>query len=92
MPKRNGAKNKNMKHIQEFNSTLLEEVANKNANTSLRTVLVTYGGKEMKAIAIGYGAGPYFMEKYYILEDTPYDASDFDGVKEIGSDEIIKNI
>jgi len=92
MLKRSGVKNKDMKHIQKFNSTLLEDAMNKNTNTSLRTVLVTYEGKEMKALAIGYGSGPYFVEKYYILEDTPYDTTDFDDVKEINPEEIIKNI
>lgn len=95
-----------MKHIKEFefpiskgdiseniyNSPMDEEVMNNNSNISLRTVLVTYEGKPMNALAIGYASGPYFMEKYYILEDIPYDSSDFEEIEEIKPEEIIKNI
>ena len=81
-----------MKHIRNFNSSISEEVMNKNSENALRIVSVKYNGKPMNAVAIGYGSGPYYMEKYYILEDIPYDSSDFESIEEINPADILKNV
>ena len=52
-----------MKHIKNFNNDISEEVTNQNSETALRIVSVKYNGKPMNAVAIGYGSGPYYMEK-----------------------------
>lgn len=81
-----------MKHIKNFSIDISEEVTNQNSETALRIVSVKYNGKPMNAVAIGYGSGPYYMEKYYILEDIPYDSSDFESIEEINPTDILKSI
>ena len=81
-----------MKHIRIFDSVLSEDVVNTNTNSELRLVSVKYGDKIMKAVAIGYGSGPYYMEKYYIIEDIPYDSADFENVETIDPIDLIKSI
>jgi hypothetical protein len=85
-----------MKHIKSFeinskDAFLNEEVINKDTKTALRLVSVKYDGKSMNAIAIGYGSGPYYMEKYFILEEIPYDYDNFENVEEIDPEILIKN-
>jgi CRISPR/Cas system CSM-associated protein Csm5 (group 7 of RAMP superfamily) len=77
-------------HIDNFKNFLKEDVVNKSSKTSTRLVEVEYNGEKMKAVAIGYGSGPYFKEVYYLLDDIQYENNYFDNVKEIdGSDLIV---
>jgi len=77
-------------HIDNFKNFLKEDVVNKSSKTSTRLVEVEYNGEKMKAVAIGYGSGPYFKEVYYLLDDIQYENNYFDNITEIdGSDLIV---
>jgi hypothetical protein len=43
----------------------------------------------MKAVAIGYGSGPYFKEVYYLLDEIQYENDYFDNIKEIDPSDLI---
>ena len=67
------------------------EVINKNSKTNIRLVNVNYGGKNMKAIAIGFASGPYYKEVYHLIDDNQYVNSDFDNVEPLDPSELILN-
>jgi len=81
--------NKTKKHINKFNDFLKEDVVNKGTKTSTRLVEVDYNGQKMKAVAIGYGSGPYFKEVYYLLDEIQYENDYFDNIKEIDPSDLI---
>jgi hypothetical protein len=72
---------------------LKEEIQpiNKGSKTSTRLVEIDYGGKKMKAVAIGFASGTFFREVYYLIDEVQYENSDFNEVKEIkGSDLLLR--
>ena len=81
----------NIKKFDKFDK-VNEEHINTKSNTSLRLVSVSYGGKKMNAVAIGYGQGPYFTEKYFLLDGNDYENGDFEEVVSLDPSEILKNI
>jgi len=75
-----------MKHIKKFN----ENVLNKNSDTALKIVEVDYNGKKMKAISIGFASGPYYTEKYFLLDsEEGFDNPDFDSVTQIDPKDLL---
>ena len=86
-----GIENKIRKIIRDEFNNINEDVVNKNSNTSTRLVEVTYGGKKMNAIAIGYASGPFFKEVYYLIDNKQYENSDFDNVEGIDPSDLIVN-
>jgi len=80
-----------MKHLK-----LLEAVktgVNKNMETSTKLVKVVYNGVPMIAVAICFASGPYYMEKYYLLQDENMglENKDFDSVTDIDPSELLNS-
>ena len=84
-------KDKIRKLIRKEFEKINEDVVNKNSSTGTRLVKVTYGGKQMNAIAIGYASGPYYKEVYYLIDDKQYENTDFDNVEGINPSDLIVN-
>jgi hypothetical protein len=75
--------------LKQHSSINENEPINKNSNTNLRLVNVNYGGKNMKAVAIGFSSGPYYKEVYHLIDDNQFDNSDFDNVEPLDPSELI---
>jgi len=77
-----------MKYINNFNES---NVVNNSNGTTLRLVRVKYEGSNHIALAIGFGSGPYYMEKYYLLDGSlSYENGDFSNVKEMDPKELLR--
>jgi hypothetical protein len=77
--------NKNLKHLKTFEGIKISEasetVVNKNMDPSVSISKVKYHGEEHYALSIGFASGPYYMEKYYLIDKTYFEYNDFDEVE-----------
>ena len=77
-----------MKYIKQFEN--IDKAIQKNFEPKVRLVELKYNGEWIKGIAISYAASGYYMQKYYLLNETPFE-NDFEEIKELTPVDLLLN-